>query len=228
MKKIDLGVSSLNKQLSGGMPKGFIVLCKGKVGTGKTLLLREFMLQGMKEKDNNIYIIPNKNPLHAIEVMKLYNLSLDLSRINFFVFEGIITKKTEFIQGNYFSLMDLLIELNQFIDKLDGKNIRLVFENLSSVFIGVKEERVFEFLKQLFLTLRKKQVTALIEVQPDALDERVLAKLESITDGSIQFKKEQNRRYLLIERMSELPISFKWLPFEASKGKGIKVIEFYK
>jgi KaiC/GvpD/RAD55 family RecA-like ATPase len=182
----------------------------------------------MQEKDFNIYVLPNKNPLHVIEVMKLYHMPIDLSNTKFFVFEGLITKKTGFIQGNYFSLTDLMIELEQFLSEIKAKNVRLVIENLSSMFIGIREERVFEFLKHLFIALRKKQVTALIEVQSDAHDARLMAKLESITDGSIQLKKEIDRRFLLVERLSDMPIKFKWLPFQASKGKGVKVIEFYK
>ncbi|MBI5884550.1 DUF2075 domain-containing protein, partial [archaeon] len=175
MEKINSGLEALNRLTSGGLPKGFIVLCKGKAGTGKTLLLREFLIQGMKEKSLNIYILPNKNPLNVIEVMQLYNQPVSLENTVFFVLQGIVNTQESFIKGNYSSLMDLLIDLKQFLSTTEARDCRLIIENLSSVFIGSKEETVFDFLKQLFVALRKKQVTTLIEVQSDALDDKTLA-----------------------------------------------------
>ena len=50
------GIEKLDELLGGGIPQGHIVMISGNTGTGKTLLAMQFLVQGIKEGENAIFI----------------------------------------------------------------------------------------------------------------------------------------------------------------------------
>src|SRR4030042_1712003 len=57
VKKVPTGITGLDKVLSGGVPKGRVTLIAGGTGTGKTVMLNEFLYQGITQfKENGVYI----------------------------------------------------------------------------------------------------------------------------------------------------------------------------
>ena len=223
------GINDLDKLLYGGVPAGYIVTCAGKPGSGKTFVLRQFALQGLKENELVIYIAPFKSPERIVEAMHLQNLEFETKKINFFIFQGVNSTNPEINQiGNFNSLNDLVIAILEFIKESNAKKIRLVLENLSSFFVIAKKEQVFEFLKELFLIVRKNNIVALLEVHENSHDEIELAKIQSLTDGDITFKIEDTKRFLMVKRLQDTIIDIKWIPFELKQGEGIKILEFFK
>ena len=55
-KRIKTGVPGLDEMLQGGLPEGHIVLLMGSFGTGKTTLGLQFLMEGLRNGENCIFI----------------------------------------------------------------------------------------------------------------------------------------------------------------------------
>jgi KaiC domain protein len=55
-KRIKTGVPGLDEMLQGGLPEGHIVLLMGSFGTGKTTLALQFLMEGLRNDENCIFI----------------------------------------------------------------------------------------------------------------------------------------------------------------------------
>ena len=55
-ERIKTGVPGLDEMLQGGLPEGHIVLLMGSFGTGKTTMALQFLMEGLKDGENCIFI----------------------------------------------------------------------------------------------------------------------------------------------------------------------------
>lgn len=55
-ERIQTGISGLDDILNGGLPQGHLYLVEGDPGTGKTTLALQFLLEGIRHKENVIYV----------------------------------------------------------------------------------------------------------------------------------------------------------------------------
>ena len=62
MEKVSSGVEGFDQLIYGGFPKGRSYLVAGEPGTGKTIFLLQFLLQGIKEGEKGIYISIDEKP----------------------------------------------------------------------------------------------------------------------------------------------------------------------
>lgn len=76
MENSATGIKELDNVLSGGFPKGSVVLLSGSSGSGKTTLAFQWLFSGVNEKENGIYITftePLFRTLKNLEVMGFYS-----------------------------------------------------------------------------------------------------------------------------------------------------------
>lgn len=64
------GIPGLDKLLTGGLPKGRIILLSGGPGTGKTILSSQFLANGVLDyEENGVYVSLDENKQHVYEEM---------------------------------------------------------------------------------------------------------------------------------------------------------------
>ena len=61
------GIAGLDQLTYGGLPTGKSYLISGEPGTGKTILSLQFLLEGLKNNENTIYISIDEKPDHVIK-----------------------------------------------------------------------------------------------------------------------------------------------------------------
>jgi circadian clock protein KaiC len=66
-QRVSTGVSGLDSQLSGGFIKGRSYVILGDAGTGKTTACLQFLLSGLKQGENGLYITVDERPAEIIE-----------------------------------------------------------------------------------------------------------------------------------------------------------------
>jgi len=75
--KAKFGIEGLDNMLNGGLKKGRVYVLSGGMGTGKTLTAIKFLVEGIKEGENCLYISVDKPPQLPIRMAARlkYNVS---------------------------------------------------------------------------------------------------------------------------------------------------------
>ena len=76
--RVKFGIPGLDKMLDGGLVKGNTYLLMGDTGTGKTLVAMRFLLEGLNNGENCLYISVDKHPSMVLQHFMLgfgWNLS---------------------------------------------------------------------------------------------------------------------------------------------------------
>jgi len=69
IRKVETGISGLDKMLQGGFPEGRMILVTGGPGTGKTIFCSQFLHYGAAKGDKTVYISLDETKTHFTEEM---------------------------------------------------------------------------------------------------------------------------------------------------------------
>jgi len=75
--RILTGIAGLDDILGGGLPQGHLYLVEGDPGTGKTTLGMQFLLEGVRNKENVAYVTLSESKQEIIQVAESHGWSLD-------------------------------------------------------------------------------------------------------------------------------------------------------
>jgi circadian clock protein KaiC len=179
------GINKLDDILGGGIPQGHIMLLSGNTGTGKTHFSLNFLMQGIRDGDNAVFV-SLEEPLDQIK-----KTSLEMG-LNFAPYEKerkIISITTSLID---ISNDKLLYEILSAVEKVHAK--RVVIDAISSLNSSTMSyEQVRQFLIQLACFFKANGITCIMnhlaptnfgaergQLLSGASSE---ARLSSITDG---------------------------------------------
>lgn len=117
-ERIDTGVAGLNSILLGGIPKGMLIMVTGPPGSGKTIFSRQFLYQGLIEKEHSILLSTNQSFEETKKVMLSFDWnSKNLSRLLFAdCYSWRLGDKGGDYSANIGVLSDVSIMLNRLID----------------------------------------------------------------------------------------------------------------
>jgi circadian clock protein KaiC len=79
--RIPTGISGLDDILNGGLPQGHLYLVEGDPGTGKTTLALQFLLAGIKQGENVIYVTLSESRNELEQVARSHGWSTDALQI---------------------------------------------------------------------------------------------------------------------------------------------------
>ncbi len=69
IRKVETGISGLDKMLQGGFPEGRMILVTGGPGTGKTIFCSQFLHHGAAQGEKTVYISLDETKSHFTEEM---------------------------------------------------------------------------------------------------------------------------------------------------------------
>lgn len=75
--KVATGVSGLDDILDGGLPRNHLYVVEGNPGTGKTTLALQFLLEGVRQGEQGLYITLSESKRELEEVAGSHNWSLE-------------------------------------------------------------------------------------------------------------------------------------------------------
>ena len=176
-ERITTGIPGLDKLIEGGFVKGSTVLISGGTGTGKTIFSLQFLLEGLKNGENCMFISLEQKPREVVDDVMRFGWALD----------EYVRKKKLFIEAyDPFQITDITSPL---LDKIKERNITRIAIDSTSVF-GLYFKDPFEVRKQLFKLvtgLKDSGVTSLLTAElPE--EEKQLSRFgveEFIVDGVI-------------------------------------------
>lgn len=229
-----IGVRQLDKMLDGGIPQGHIVLLSGNTGTGKTTFGMQFLVTGIKEGENAVFVALEE----PIEQLKktAKNHGWDFEHFQ-------KEEKLEFVNTNLIDIRNdrLLYSIINAVNRIGAS--RVVIDSVSSLMsASMNEEQVRQFLIQLSGFFKEKGVTCIMNYLTGtsfgAVKGQLMSnimtndmRLSSITDGIILLlyveRGQSVKKMLNILKLRGSKHSKEVYRYEIEKGR-INIIEKYE
>ncbi len=214
------GVMGLDKMLNGGLLEGRVYLLVGDTGAGKTLLSLRFLLEGLMNDENCLYIAVDKPPSLTLQAAMLgFGWNLSQLRIMDAVPSETLYSTTPSIRditakGEITRAQDGKKKMETGELSVEGLSIKLL-ENMKSTryqrivldsisifkMFAVEEDKALMGVHKLFNFLRQTRATTIItsSTKGDLRAEYLLS------SGVIEIKKEMTskgfERYIRITKM---------------------------
>ena len=227
--KVHTGVRRLDDLLFGGLPHGAQVLLSGPSHTGKDVLARLFVAEGLKGGIPALWVVTDKTYTQIREEMAgllpaypdyeerglvryvdLYSRSLGVTQAEPNVRLLALTEK---------NAMDQLVNaVNNFSQELKEKapTYRLVFETVSTLTAYLDTSSMFRILQPFVGRRKLDNAAAYYALETGMHSESDLQTLEHMVDGSINLKLDQLKTFLSVKGITDAQ-SRAWVGYTFSK-----------
>src|SRR3989442_5668021 len=233
------GIPGLDEILTGGFPRGRVILLVGGPGTGKTILTSQFLMNGIKMYgENGAFVSLDETKAHFYREMNLFGWKFeDLEKGKKFAFinasplrhmPGEVKIGRTSIGRKDFSILSLIEGIKTHTELINAK--RIVVDPVTSLIFQYPEmvERRTAIL-DLVDALVKTGATCLMTTELRAMGptvERAIQLEEYLAHGVVIMSNAKvgktYNRVLQVEKMRETPIDMQPRPYKIS-GNGIEV-----
>jgi circadian clock protein KaiC len=228
------GIEKLDELIGSGIPQGHIVMISGNTGTGKTVLAMQFLVQGIKEGENAIFIALEE-PIDQVKKTALEH-GWDFEQ---YEKQG----KLAFVTTPLIDISNdkLLYQILNAVNRIGAK--RVVIDSISTLMSAtMNEEQARQFQIQISSFFKEKGVTCILNylhgASFGAVKGQLLSnlftnemRLSSMTDGIIMLlyvERGQNvKKMVTILKLRGSAHSKEVFRYEIEKG-GIKMGEKYE
>jgi len=240
-ENVPTGVPGLDELISGGFPRGRVILVLGGPGTGKTVLASQFLYNGISEhNENGILVSLDEGQNHFVAEMMKFGWDFKkaeeegkfafidatrLSRVAIFK-EKMLKEEASSLRGKQLQI-DKLIEELQYKIKLIGAK-RVVLDTLASLFYRFTDpiERrtagvdLIEELSDLDTTTIVTTELSHLALERNILDEEFL--VHGVIMMQTIFSGGSTTRGLQVEKMRGVNVNPNLVPYTIDKS-GIEV-----
>ncbi len=235
------GIEGLDEMISGGFPQGRVVLILGGPGTGKTILVAQFLYKGITEHNENaVFVSLDESQSHFYQEMLkfgwdfkkaedegkfLYVDATRLSRIAI-IKEKMLKEETSSLRGKALQVDKLVEEVQAKIQQINAKRVGL--DTLAALFYRFSDaiERRTAGV-DLIEALSDLGTTTLVTTEMRELGlERNLMEEEFLVHGVIMmqtlFSGGSTTRCLQVEKMRGASINPNLVPYTIDRN-GIEI-----
>jgi KaiC/GvpD/RAD55 family RecA-like ATPase len=227
--KVRTGVRRLDDLLFGGLPPGSQVLVNGPAHTGKDLLGRFFLIEGLKQGQGALLVITDRTYTTVREEMQgllpnfpelerrglvryidLYSRSLGVTEAE---------RGVKLLSSTDKNLLEQLPQaVNSFASELKEKagGYRLLFESVSTVTAYLDSGQAFRVLQPLVGRRKLDGASGYYEIETGMHSESDLQTLEHMVDGSLNLKIDQLKTFLSVRGITDVQ-SRAWVGYTFSK-----------
>lgn len=235
------GVEGLDDLVSGGFPKGRVILVVGGPGTGKTILASQFLWKGISQYgENSVLVSLDENQHHFYEEMMKFGwdfkkaeeegkfLFVDATRLSRVAIlkEKMLKEETSSLRGKQLQIDRLIEELQSKIQQINAK--RVVLDTLASLFYRFMDpiERrtasvdLIESLSDLGATTIVTTELSYLGLERNLMDEEFL--VHGVIMMQTLFSGGTTTRALQVEKMRGANINPNLVPYTIDKN-GIEI-----
>lgn len=229
--KARTGVSRLDDLLAGGLPIGCNVLINGSKHTGKEVLSRFLIAEGLKSAIPVVWVLTDADPSAIrdsmtailapyreyekrglVRYVDLYSMNLGNDKAEDYTVK--------------FSLQEpgVLDKINQAVSEISqeflkkSKYYRLVFQSISTITSYLDTPDTMRFLQPFAGRRLKERCVAYYLIDTGMHEEADIDILEHLMDGSINMKVEQNKTMLAVKGIEDNVESRSWINYTFNKS----------
>ncbi|HTT25836.1 MAG TPA: ATPase domain-containing protein [Thermoplasmata archaeon] len=227
--KVRSGVRRLDDLLFGGIPPGSQMLIAGPSHTGKEILSRLFVAEGLKQNIPAVWIATDKTYTQIRDEMtQLFPAYPDVEQKGMVRYVDLYSRSVGVSQAEsgvrLLSATDkgLLDQLNQAINNSTNEfkekfgGYRLVFESISTLTAYLDTTALFRFLQPFTGRRKLDGAVGYYLLESGMHTESDLQTIEHMMDGSINLKIEQLKTFLSVKGISDVQ-SRAWIGYTFSK-----------
>lgn len=180
------------------LPEKSTVLVIGPPRSEKSILANQFLVDGIKKNEGVVYFITNNFPENVLgAVLAAFDKAAMTIIDCYTTYAGISKPSEEFIirtSGPY-ALNEISIALTKAMKSMKPP-IRIVFDSLSTLLLHNKPNEMEEFLEINIGKMKSRGATALLMVEEGVHDPKQLSLLESLTDATLKFSRDERSMVL--------------------------------
>ncbi len=227
--QVRTGVRRLDDLFYGGLPTGCQILVNGPAHTGKEVLARLFIAEGLKQGIPGLWVVTDKTYGQIREEMTAL-----LPSYSSFEQQGIVRyvdlysrsqgvtqaeAGVRLLSSTDKGVLDQIIStVNSYTNEFKERtpNYRLVFESVSTVAAYLDTTQMFRFLQPFAGRRKLDGAVGYYLLETGMHTESDLQTLEHMTDGSINLKIDQLKTFLSVRGIGEVQ-SRAWIGYTFSK-----------
>jgi len=231
------GVAGLDELISGGFPKGRVILVLGGPGTGKTILASQFLYKGLVEYgENGVFVSLDESKNHFYPEMLKFGWDfktaedegkfafIDATRLSRVAIlkEKMMREETSSLRGKQLQIDKLIEELQGKIQQIGAK--RVVLDTLASLFYRFMDpiERrtaavdVIESLSDLGATTIVTTELSYLGLERNLMDEEFL--VHGVIMMQTLFSGGTTTRAMQVEKMRGASVNPNLVPYTIDKN----------
>ena len=240
-ESVPTGIEGLDELISGGFPKGRVILVLGGPGAGKTILASQFLYKGISEfNENGVFVSLDESENHFYSEMMKFGwdfkkageegkfLFIDATRLSrlAIIKEKMLREEASSLRGKQLQVDKLVEELQAKIQLIDAKRVAL--DTLAALFyrfVDSSERRTAGM--DLIDSLSDLETTTIVttELTEIGLERRVMDE-EFLVHGAIMmqtlFSGGTTTRAIQVEKMRGVKVNSNLVPYSIDKN-GIEI-----
>lgn len=240
-ESVPTGIQGLDELISGGFPRGRVVLVLGGPGTGKTILVAQFLYKGISEYgENGIFVSLDESQSHFYSEMMKFGwdfkkaeeegkfLFVDATRLSRVALlkEKLLKEETSSLRGKQLQIDKLIEELQAKIQQIGAKRVAL--DTLASLFyrfLDPIERRtasvdLIESLSDLGATTVVTTELSYLGLERNLMDEEFL--VHGVIMMQTLFSGGTTTRALQVEKMRGVNVNPNLVPYTIDRN-GIEI-----
>jgi len=184
-----------------------IYLIIGPPGSGKERFALQYLVDGLAEKNNGVFLTTDSFPSEIIDKMKqlgidpsTYISAKQLQFIDVFSYRtGESVKDNGLTVDNIRELTSISVIIKKLIDAND--KLTLVMNTISTISIYNSEIAILDFIQAQVARLKQRNHSGVIVAQQGMMNEKVIQGIKAIVDGVIEFQSITNEKGVSQKRL---------------------------
>ena len=211
LNRASTGVSQFDIMLDGGYKNPSTVALIGPSGPEKTVFAFHFVSAGIQAGDKIIYITTDRTPdelegmagewgmiikSDAVKYLDCYSLTISAQTPS--------TARPNVVQiSSPSALNELSLAINEALEQMQGKRLRVVFHSLSTLAVHSQQESISKFLSLVEGRLKNANATTLLMIDEGMHDDKFLTMLKHSVNEEFTIKVFQGAK---VVSSPDLPI----------------------
>lgn len=231
--RLSTGIERLDMLLKGGLPNHSQSAIIGPIFIGKEVVLHTFLAAGLARGEQVLIITSSRGAMEVSKALSAYLPNFEaLSKSGYVqwvdAYAGEATRPAMIPNltvvagpGDY---EGILVGVARAIAVFRGRAFRVAYISLSNSLMQADERKAFDFLRSLQGILRDAEATTAYAVDSGVMDDRQLAELQTMMDGSLLFKHDGNRTFLSAAGLGDV-VTHQWVEYQRT-GKTLTMGSF--